>query len=217
MKNNIDSQLRTLYICSIEILNILEVIAKKEFFESRKILNPQVGMKRAADLGLYIMTHGFRQQLEPSQMYLYRVSDLVDTNINRGLEQTHPGRYILLNEKMVKLNAIQAELDNVPLVWFGWYRLYREVLGILITVGRHDEALLLAEASLKVRVDSKQKDQDYQYRQQMQSVVLAIALSTRQFDRPYPILKGKEVLIFSVNRQLSLNRQFSVNHHFSGN
>ena len=78
------------------------------------------------------------------------------------------------------------------MVWFGWYRLYREVLGILITVGRHDEALLLAEASLKVRVDSKQKDQDYQYRQQMQSVVLAIALSTRQFDRAYPILKGKE-------------------------
>ena len=62
----------------------------------------------------------------------------------------------------------------------------------MITVGRHDEALLLAEASLKVRVDSKQKDQDYQYRQQMQSVVLAIALSTRQFDRAYPILKGKE-------------------------
>ena len=83
-----------------------------------------------------------------------------------------------------------AELDNVPLVWYGWYRSYREVLGILVTVGRHEEALLLAEASLKVRVDSKQKDQDHQYRQQMQSVVLAIALATRQHDRAYPILKG---------------------------
>ena len=78
----------------------------------------------------------------------------------------------------------------MPLVWYGWYRSYREVLGILVTVGRHEEALLLAEASLKVRVDSKQKDQDHQYRQQMQSVVLAIALATRQHDRAYPILKG---------------------------
>ena len=62
--------------------------------------------------------------------------------------ENHPGRYILINKDMG--GKIQAELENIALIWFGWYRLYREVLGTLLGVNRNEEALLLAEASLKV-------------------------------------------------------------------
>ena len=50
-------------------------------------------------------------------------------------------------------SKIQAELENVALVWYGWYRIYREVIGTLIEVGREIEALLLSEASLKVNIN----------------------------------------------------------------
>ena len=81
---------------------------------------------------------------------------------------------------------IQAELENIALIWFGWYRLYREVLGTLLGVNRNEEALLLAEASLKVRIDNKQNEKVLEYRKQMQAAVLAIALSTQNYDRAYP-------------------------------
>ena len=81
---------------------------------------------------------------------------------------------------------IQAELENIALIWFGWYRLYREVLGTLLGVNRNEEALLLAEASLKVRIDNKQNEKVLEYRKQMQAAVLAIALSTKNYDRAYP-------------------------------
>ena len=81
---------------------------------------------------------------------------------------------------------IQAELENIALIWFGWYRLYREILGTLLGVNRNEEALLLAEASLKVRIDNKQNEKVLEYRKQMQAAVLAIALSTKNYDRAYP-------------------------------
>ena len=38
-KNSLDSKLQTVSLCSIRILNILEVIAKNKIFKRRKMLN----------------------------------------------------------------------------------------------------------------------------------------------------------------------------------
>ena len=99
-------------------------------------------LRNAADLGLYIMTHGFRIAFQPDEISLFRAAD-----IKGGISSNHPGRYILVDQKqnphkmypMNNADPIQAELENVTLTWFGWYRLYREVLGTLLEVGRHDE------------------------------------------------------------------------------
>ena len=128
------------------------------------------------------MTHGFRIALQSEQMFVYRAAELA------GFEN-HPGRYVLLHSNIREKDKIQAELENIGLIWYGWYRLYREVLGSLVEVQRFEEALLLAEASLKVRIDTRQKDQNADYKRDMQSVVLAIALTTEKYDRAYPILK----------------------------
>ena len=145
-------------------------------------------IRSAADLGLYIMTHGFRIAFQPDEIHLFRADQ-----IKGGISSNHPGRYILIDQKlnphkMYPINdayPIQAELENVTLTWLGWYRLYREVLGTLLEVGRAEEALLLAEEALKVRIDGKHKDQEHSYKREMQSIVLAITLSYNQYTRSY--------------------------------
>ena len=82
-------------------------------------------------------------------------------------------------------SEFQAELVNVTLTWFGWYRLYREVLGTLLDVGRSGEALLLAEEALKVRIDGKHKEMEQGYKKEMQAIVLAITLSFNEYTRSY--------------------------------
>ena len=71
------------------------------------------------------------------------------------------------------------------LTWFGWYRLYREVLAYLLELDRAEEALLLAEEALKIRIDGKQKEQEHSYKREMQYIVLAITLSYKQYSRSY--------------------------------
>ena len=112
--------------------------------------------------------------------------------------ENHPGRYVLINKDMG--GKIQAELENIALIWFGWYRLYREVLGTLLGVNRNEEALLLAEASLKVRIDNKQNEKVLEYRKQMQAAVLAIALSTKNYDRAYPVRVHDRAYFFDLNQ-----------------
>ena len=102
------------------------------------------------------MTHGFRIAFSPDDIHLYRADQ-----IKGAISPTHPGRYMLIDQKLnphkifptTGAMPIQAELENVTLTWFGWYRLYREVLGILLEVGRAEEALLLAEEALKVGLE----------------------------------------------------------------
>ena len=52
-------------------------------------------------------------------------------------------------------------------------------------MGRAEEALLLAEEALKVRIDGKYKDKEYSYKKEMQFIVLAITLSYGQYSRSY--------------------------------
>ena len=115
------------------------------------------------------------------------------TFIQGGISQNHPGRYILFDRNLnphkiypiTNAKPIQAELENVNLTWFGWYRLYREVLAYLLELDRAEEALLLAEEALKIRIDGKQKEQEHSYKREMQYIVLAITLSYKQYSRSY--------------------------------
>jgi len=145
-------------------------------------------LRCVADLGLFIMTHGFRISFEPDRICLFKCSE-----IGVGLPHNHPGRYILVDMKnnpdriFAKSGAekIEAELEDVRLAWLGWYRLFREVLGVLLEIGRFKEAILLAEQALKVRIDTASRQTEHSYRKEMQSIVLAISMANRQYDRCY--------------------------------
>ena len=76
IKNSLDSKLQTYSICSIKILDILEVIAKTNFFKSRKMRNPVfrpvvnswtgAGARRFFDRGVTsISDFRFLPQFEP--------------------------------------------------------------------------------------------------------------------------------------------------------
>jgi len=52
-------------------------------------------LRSAADLGLYIMTHGFRTVFLPDDIRLYRASE-----IKGGINPSHPGRYVLVDQKL---------------------------------------------------------------------------------------------------------------------
>ena len=166
-------------------------------------------LRCVADLGLFIMTHGFRISFEPDRVHLYKSSDIAV-----GLPFNHPGRYILVDMKnnpnqifpRQKVEKIEAELEDVRLAWLGWYRLFREVLGVLLEIGRFKEAILLAEQALKVRIDTASRQTEHSYRREMQSIVLAIAISSKQYDRCYKqltewlrkSLKGNSSLFFRI-------------------